>query len=149
MERPQHKTAVRVKRTNGQRGRHPFSKTQVHKLRKPLSLKSNVQSYFIHKSTAITVSSHRQSECVISSIFLKADSLTIIELPLLFWHPESRHWGGVWVFLPVKPLSTHTSSIISLAFLCLDACFLFLLSSCFCSQKAHLSLQMTIFTHFY
>lgn len=68
-------------------------------------LKSHVQSYFIQTSTAITVSSNRQSEYVISSIFLKADSLTIIEDPLLFWQPKSCHWGSVWVFQ--ASLDTH------------------------------------------
>lgn len=106
LERAQHITAVRAKRTNGQRGRHsadPGTQTE-----KPPPLKSHVQSYFIQKLTAITVASHRQSECVIYSIFLKADSLTIVEHSLLFCQPKSCHWGSVWVFLPVKPVSTHT-----------------------------------------
>lgn len=99
------------------------------------AFKSHIQSYFIQRSTAITVSSHRQSECVISSIFLKADSLTITEQLLLFWQPKSCHWSSVWVFLPVKPVSTNTCAILFFSILCPVVCFLFLHSSCFYCQN--------------
>lgn len=104
LERAQHKTAVRGERAKGQKVRHSLADPGKQTKKLP-PLKSHVQSYFIQTSTAITVSSHRQSECVISSIFLKADSLTIIEDPLLFWQPKSCHWGSVWVFQ--ASLNTH------------------------------------------
>lgn len=100
-------------------------------------LKSHVQSYFIQTSTAITASSHRQSEYVISSIFLKADSLTIIEDPLLFWQPKSCHWGSVWVFQAsldtLLPLFSSPFFVLPRVFFVVPL-----------SQKAHLSLHITI-----
>lgn len=60
--------------------------------RKLPALESRLQSYFIQTSAAITVSLPTGAgEYVISSIFLKADSLTIAEEPPLFWQPSPAY----------------------------------------------------------
>lgn len=126
------------KSTNGQPGRHSLADPDKQTEQLP-PLKSHVQSYLIQTSTAITVSPHRQSEYVISSIFLRADSLTIVEEPLLFWQPTSCHWGSVWVFPASQTsLCTHWCHYVPLPSLSLH---MFLVPV---SQKAHLSLRRTV-----
>lgn len=88
-------TTARARGAKGQRGRHPLS-DPCPGSEELASVKSNVQSYFIHMSTAITVSAQRRSECIISSVYLKADSLTITEQPLLLGQLKS--W--IWFFSP-------------------------------------------------
>lgn len=68
------KKASMVKRMDGQRDMRSANPSSG-----AFPLKSSVQSYFIQTLTAITVSSQRLCECVISSIFFGAESLTVRE----------------------------------------------------------------------
>lgn len=144
LERAEYRPPVREKRTNGQIDRHSHSTPRhTHSEGFLYAFISHVQSYFIQKCTAITVSFPQAGWMY--NFLLPLGSwqfVTIVGQQLLFWQAGSCHWGSVWAPSASQAcLDTdfcHSLSLVPLLSLPLRISP----STSRCYQTAHLSLQM-------